>query len=114
MDQIIHNIRIIIDAGRRYAKQGLLYEAAYKYGQAAALISMLYALHTSGELKLDPAIQSFLAIWHQKLEMQVQSLSHSAGNGHYTKMGAKAHSPKESLHNVIHMLLEDVQGTQWI
>lgn len=113
MEQIVRLIRGTVEAGRRFAKDGLLYEAAYRYGQAAAMIAMLYAQHSAGLIVLDDVAQSILVPLHQKLELMVESLSKSAGNGRH-KLGSEESDARRSLHGVIGMLMDDVRGTQWM
>jgi hypothetical protein len=105
-------IKQAIAAGRKYSREGLLYEAAYRYGQAAAMIAMLYAQHAAGEIVIDELTQSILAPLRQRLELMVESLARSAGNGHH-KMGSRESGARESLLRVIEMLIEDVRGAQW-
>lgn len=112
METILLMIGKTIEIGRRFGKEELLYEAAYKYGQAVAMISMLYAQHAAGIIRLDDKLQSMLAPMHQKLELIVESLSRSAGNGH--KLGARKSEARKSLLGVIEMLREEVHSAQLI
>jgi hypothetical protein len=108
MEEIFKLIRGAVEAGRRFAKEGLPYEAAYRYGQAAAMIAMLYTQHESGFVVLDDVTQSVLAPLREKLEVMVESLSRSSGNGRH-KLSSKESDAKRSLHDVIGMLVEDVR-----
>ncbi len=107
-----NSISLIIrtgEAGREFAKKGLLYEAAYRYGQAAAMIRLLYAQHADGVIVLDDATQALLAPILQKLDLMAESLSVSAGNGKKAKLGENS-AAREHLWNVIGMLLEDIRS----
>lgn len=106
MKEILRVIGVIFSAGQKYAKNGLLYEAAYKYGQAVAMLNLLYLQHTSSVIKLTEAEQAALSGMRQKLEAMVISLSHSAGNGKHHMSGAA--KPIDELHSVLETLTEDV------
>ncbi len=111
MKEILKLIGVIFSAGQRYAKSGLLYEAAYKYGQAVAMMNLLYLQHTSGIIELTKAEQAALSGMRQKLEAMVISLNHSAGNGRHKLSGAQ--DPADALHSVLETLTEDVV-TGWV
>jgi len=104
-------IRLILQtfmAGKRYARNGLLYEAAYHYGQTLAMIKVVYLLHGEEVLKLSHHDQQKLAELHASMETLAMSLRISAGNGRH-KMGSAESEAKESLLRVIEMLEEDLR-----
>lgn len=111
MKEIMKLIGAIFGAGQKYAKGGLLYEAAYKYGQAVAMMNLLYLQHTSGVIELTKAEQAALSGMRQKLETMVVSLNHSAGNGKHHLSGAT--KPSDALHSVLGNLTDDV-FTGWL
>lgn len=113
MEKSVRQIKLLVEAGRKYASEGLLYEAAYRYGQAATIINTLYSLHASGTIVIDSATQSVLAPLRQKLMLMVESLTIAAGNGRHHKMGSKESVAKQSLLRVLDLLVEDVQGIGW-
>lgn len=109
MEMLAKRLQGLIEAGRHYGKQGLLYEAAYRYGQAVAVIQTIYDLHTTESLDLPEAFQAYLAEMQQKLVILSQSLSNSAGNGKHKLSGKKEDDrAREGLHNVLQMLREDL------
>lgn len=112
MDEAIKQIRRIIESGRAFSKRGLLYEGAYRYGQASALINQLYMLHGKELLKLEPAAQQFLARLHEQTAILAESLGRSAGNGRH-KIGDANADARESLHSVLVMLQDDIEGIDW-
>lgn len=112
MEEAMRLISRTAQSGRSFAKRGLLYEAAYRYGQAAAMMGMLYVLHGQDLLKLAPAVQEGLARLHEKVAILAASLGHSAGNGRH-KMGSADSDARESLIRTIGMLQEDLQSLGW-
>lgn len=112
MKEAIKLISRLVDSGRSYAKRGLLYEAAYRYGQALAAMNVLYTLHSEEVVHLDPAVQSFLAQTQEKLVALSMSLERSAGNGRH-KIGDANADAKQSLLRVIEVLHEDLEGPPW-
>lgn len=110
MKEAIRLLGQIVDSGRSYAKRGLLYEAAYRYGQAVAMINMLYILHQEEVLKLSASEQSVMAQLHEKLDVMSISLGKSAGNGHHKLSGAESDA-KQSLLEVMSLLREDLEWT---
>lgn len=111
MEKIVRKIKLPVEAGRKFAREGLLYEAAYRYGQAAAMINTLYNLHASGAIVIDDVTQGVLAPLRQRLLLMAESLAISGGNGrHHHKIGASESDAKRSLFRVLDMLFEDIQG----
>lgn len=113
MEDIVRIVRQAVESARRLAKDGLLYEAAYRCGQASAMIGMLYALHADGIVSLDEEAQGALARLRQRLERLADSLAITAGNGRH-KMGSAESAAKKGLRRVVEMLREDVQAVQWL
>ena len=117
MDAAMKAISRTSISGRSYAKRGLLYEAAYRYGQAVAMISMLYLLHGEEILALGPEEQQYLAGLNEQLAVLTLSLSRSAGNGRHKMGGVDSDSKekaKESLVRVIGMLEKDIHDPDWL
>lgn len=113
MKEAVRLIRQLTDSGKSFAKRGLLYEAAYRYGQALSAMNMLYILHSEEIVHLNPAMQSFLAQTQEKLAILSQSLGKAAGNGHH-KMGDANSDARESLLRVIELLREDLETPPWL
>ena len=111
MNELMKMVRELVESGRKYARSGLLYEAAYRYGQAVAAINTVYLLHSSDVLKLSDDVQRSLAQMREKLVIMADGLQRSAGNGKH-KLSGPAASARESLHRVIDMLQKDLR-TQW-
>ena len=109
MEELTKRLQSLVESGRAYSRKGLLYEAAYRYGQAVVVIQTIYDFHNTGLVQLPDAFQAYLAQMHQKLTALSDSLQHSAGNGRHKLSGKKADDrAREGLHNVLQMLREDL------
>src|SRR4029077_13841925 len=113
MEEAMKLIARMAASGRAYGRRGLLYEAAYRYGQCVSMLNMLYLLHSQEVIKLPPAIQNELARLHEKVAALSMSLGRSAGNGRH-KLGDADSDSKESLIRVVAILEEDLQSTDWL
>jgi hypothetical protein len=109
MEKLIRRLNNLVSTGKRYSKQGLLYEAAYRFGQAAVVIQAIYDLYADGVLELPEAAQAELAQMQQKLVLLSESMVASGGNGKHKMSGpAEDSRAKEGLQNVLEMLREDL------
>jgi hypothetical protein len=114
MDEAIKQIDHLIQSGKSFAKRGLLYEAAYRYGQALMAMNMIYILHIKEVLRLSEAEQSDLTQRRLMLATLSLNLNRAAGNGHgHRRMGDADSDAKKSLFHVIEMLNEDIQSPPW-
>jgi hypothetical protein len=111
MDNIITFLWSMFRVAKKFTKNGLLYEAAYKYGQIAAMLNLIYMQHADSIIALSDEQQAQLARARQTAELMVESLSQISGNGHGTLSGK--HSPRHALKAVLEMLKEDI-FTGWM
>lgn len=111
MDDVIKFLWSMFRVAKKFAKNGLLYEAAYKYGQIVAMLNLLYMQHAAGIISLSDEQQGQLARGRQNAELMVEALIRSAGNGHHGLSGKQSH--RTELRAVLEMLKEDI-FTGWM
>jgi hypothetical protein len=112
MDEVIQFVKNLMASAESFAKRGLFYEAAYRYGQATMVMNTLYLLHSEEVVNLDAVVQSVLARLHQRIAVLSLRLEKAAGNGHH-RLGDRNSSARESLLRVVEMLKEDLEVPPW-
>lgn len=109
MEELAKQLEELAKSGRRYGRNGLLIEAAYRYGQASAVIQAMYTLHENRTIELSREYQAYLAQMHEKLSILAESPTRSAGNGRHKMSGKREDArAREGLLNVLALLCEDL------